>query len=90
MTVGLLVQMAAYVLVPREMDLARQIVGFGAGGLLIAGGAITASSKGYSPWMGLLGVLSFVGMGIILLVPNKATLFPKKRRAPDEGGSEKS
>ena len=67
--------------VPHEAELVRQIIGFGSGGLLIGGGAITSASKGYSPWLGLLGVLSFVGMGIILLLPHRETLFPKK---PDE------
>lgn len=84
MTLGLVVQIGMLALVPRELDWLRQLIGFGAGALLIAGGAITAASKGYSPWLGLLGVLSFVGMGIILLLPSKQTLFPAKKK--DDAG----
>ena len=87
MTVGLLVQLANLAFVPHDPEMLRQVIGFGSAGFLIGGGAMTSSSKGYSPWLGLLGLFSFVGMGIILLLPAKDSLFPKKRG--DQGDTEK-
>ena len=36
---------------------------------------------------GLLGILSFVGMGILLLIPTRATLLPRRRQNEDDAGT---
>jgi hypothetical protein len=92
MTVGLVIQLAALFLIPREQEMARQIVGYGAAGFLVAGGAKTASAKGYSPWLGLLGFLSFVGMGILLLIPFRDSFRRTKpeKKADTEADTEEA
>lgn len=79
MTLGLIIQLVNHVYGPRDPEVARQLIGFVAGGLLVWGGSTTAAAKGYSPWLGLLGILSFVGMGVLLLIPNRDAL---RRHAP--------
>lgn len=74
MTLGLIIQLVNHVYGPRDPEVARQVIGFVAGGLLVWGGSTSASAKGYSPWLGLLGILSFVGMGVLLLIPNRDAL----------------
>lgn len=78
MTLGLIIQLANHIFTPQDPEIVRQLIGFVAGGLLIWGGSLTASAKGYSPWLGLLGILTFVGMGILLLIPNRDSIRPRK------------
>lgn len=87
MTLGLLVQLGTLFLVPRELELVRQGIGFVAGALLVFGGAKTAASKGFSPWFGLFGLLSFVGMGIILLLPHRDSFRRARAAAPEASAS---
>jgi hypothetical protein len=44
-------------------------LGLAAGGLLVFGSAIVAENKGYSVWVGLAGMLSILGVGVVLLLP---------------------
>jgi hypothetical protein len=44
-------------------------LGLLAGGVLVYGTALVAESKGYSAWVGLAGVLSILGTGVVLLLP---------------------
>lgn len=78
MTLGLIIQLANHVFTPHDPEIVRQLIGFVAGGLLVWGGSMTAGAKGYSPWLGLLGILTFVGMGILLLIPNRDSLRARK------------
>lgn len=87
MTAGLVVQLGTLAFVPADPAIVGQLLGFVAGAGLIGGGALVAASKGYSPWLGLLGILSFVGMGILLLIPTRATLLPRRRQNEDDAGT---
>jgi hypothetical protein len=69
--IGIVLQIAGKVL---SMD---GMLGFGF--MLMLAGAITfiwgcgqyAKAKGYSPWFGLLGLLSIVGLIVLVLFPDK-------------------
>jgi hypothetical protein len=62
-------------------------LGLLSGGLLVYGTAVVAEKKGYSAWVGLAGVLSILGVGVVLLLP-RSVAFPrpwKRLRTPTRG-----
>lgn len=81
MSAALLVQAVQLSLEPRIPRTAYFAIGFVAGLLGMTGASTVAREKGYSQWLGLLGVLSFVGMGIVALIPDAAFVTPAVRRA---------
>ncbi len=81
MSAALLLQAVQLTLEPRIPRSAYFALGFVAGLLGMMGATDVARAKGYSQWLGLLGVLSFVGMAIVSLLPEHAFVAPAVRRA---------
>ncbi len=73
--------------------LATSILGLACGGLLVYGCAIVAERKGYSSWLGLAGLLSVVGVVVVVLLPPsdafprpwRRNVLPTPERAPGPG-----
>lgn len=47
-----------------------QAVGFGAGAMLVYGGSLVAVERGYTRWVGFMALGSFIGVGILLMMPD--------------------
>ncbi|QEL15889.1 hypothetical protein [Limnoglobus roseus] len=59
--------------------LAAGIPVFALGAVLFLWGCVrTARGKGYSPWVGAVGVLWLVGLGVLYLLPDRGEQPPKK------------
>lgn len=54
-----------------EMFYGAELLGFMGVGLLIWGCAGYAEGKGYSKWLGALGVLSCIGLLVLILLPDR-------------------
>jgi len=68
MLVGLLVQLGALALLD-DLALVARVLGYVAGASLVYGGTLYARGRGYSPWVGFGAFLSFLGVGILLMLP---------------------
>jgi hypothetical protein len=53
---------------PGIVGIAGFFLGIGAAAALVWGTAHLAHSKGWSPWLGLAGMLSIVGVGLVVLL----------------------
>lgn len=87
MLLGLAIQYGTLALGHQIPPLVARGLGFVAGGCLVYGGAEVARAKGYTPWVGFVTILSFFGVGFLLMMPDP-TLSPALRwlaRKPDPG-----
>lgn len=68
MIVGLIIQAFALARLADGTTSAR-IVGFVAGAALVYGGVQWSRGRGYTPWLGFGAMLSFLGVGFLLMLP---------------------
>lgn len=47
------------------------VLGFGCGALLVYGGVCWVRSLGYTPWLGFLALLSYLGVGFLFMLPRR-------------------
>ena len=70
MLLGLAIQ-AATLAFATEPSLITRAIGYVSGAALVYGGAQWARGRGYTPWIGFLSLLSFLGVGILLMLPTE-------------------
>lgn len=76
MLLGLGVQAGTSFLPQTTPELLVRLLGFVAGGILVYGGTIVARAKGYVPYVAFITLLSFLGVGFLLMMPEA----PAKKR----------
>lgn len=69
MLAGLGVQLVGHYAKPHLPALVAQLVGFLAGGIIVYGGTRIARAKGYTPWVGFIALVTYLGVGFLLMFP---------------------
>lgn len=69
MLLGLGVQTGTSFLPHATPELLIRLLGFVAGGILVYGGTLVARAKGYVPYVAFITLLSFLGVGFLLMMP---------------------
>lgn len=69
MLAGLAIQLGGHYAQPHVPALVAQLIGFVAGGVIVYGGTQIARAKGYTPWVGFIALITFLGVGFLLMFP---------------------
>lgn len=69
MLAGLGVQLAGHYAQPHVPALVAQLIGFVAGAIILYGGTRIATAKGYTPWVGFIALITYLGVGFLLMFP---------------------
>ncbi|MBC7171822.1 MAG: hypothetical protein H5U40_05325 [Polyangiaceae bacterium] len=85
---GLGLQAAVYKMGAELPSVVASLLGLVSAGFLVFGCAVVAQRKGYSPWVGMAGLLSAAGVVVVVLLPT-IDAFPRPWRRsalPDSKG----